>query len=532
MAFETETLKPDVYRALEDIVGEGYISREPAVLDSYCFVWGNELLYEGDKFSPRPLAVILPGSTKEVQAIVRVCNRYGIKFRPHASGFEITALSAQESFLPMDLRRMNRILEIDRSNMYAVVEPYVSQRNLMLAANQKGLRPNAFGAGGSISMIAAACCHMGSGATNVSAGYGGILALGVEWVLPDGEILRLGTLGSGCGWFSGDGPGPSLRSVMRGYYGTNGGLGVITKAAIRLSPWYGPAKVGSKGSAPNYEFEIPENIKTYTLTWDTNEGLMEAFRIIAEEGIAHALSRRSPFAAAGGVACSAKELEEVWKSGIYQKKFAHGAVCVLDAVSPGEMEYKETLLRKIMEMTGGDILPEFNDPKQTNSRFGYAYIGMGCVRSVFRTGSFISTPSGDESFDLLSRVKGEANRIKKEAERAGYILRDGDSTFVVPYNEGSIGGHCEVVSRYDPNDKEAVKNITKDIRKMNDLMLKKNLAIGAMEGCLIYNNDIHDQFGPSCMNYDHWIKKIKKAFDPNLVGEASFYITPKEEGKF
>ena len=59
MAFETETLKPDVYRALEDIVGEEYISREPSVLDSYCFVWGNELLYEGDKFSPRPLAVIL-----------------------------------------------------------------------------------------------------------------------------------------------------------------------------------------------------------------------------------------------------------------------------------------------------------------------------------------------------------------------------------------------------------------------------------------------------------------------------------------
>lgn len=529
MAMKTEILKPDVYQALEDIVGEEYISQEPAILDSYCFVWGNELLYDGDKFSPRPLAVVLPGSTEEVQAIVRACNRYGIKFRPHASGFEITALSAPEGFLPMDLRRMNRILEIDNKNMYAVVEPYVSQRNLMLEANKQGVRPNAFGAGGSTSMIASACCHAGIGATNVSAGHGGQLALGVEWVLPDGEILRLGTLGSGCGWFNGDGPGPSLRGVMRGYVGANGGHGVITKAAIRLSPWFGPENVGSRGSAPNFELEIPENMKTFTLTWDTNEGLFEAFRLIAEEGIAHALSRRGPFTAAAGVAGSAQELEEVWKSGVYQKKFPHGAVCVLDAASQGEMEYKESVMRRVLERTGGHIDPEFNDPKQANSRFGYAFIGLGCIRSTFRTGTFMSTPSGDESFDLVSRVKEEGSKLKEEAAKEGVVLDDGDPTFVTPLNEGSIGAHCEVVSRYDPNDKKAVKRVTTFIKKMNQAMLDKKLAIGAMEGTFIYNNDMHDLFGPACMNYDQWMKKIKVAFDPNGTSESSFYIVPDKK---
>ena len=61
------TLSNAAYKALEDIVGPNHVSREPVDLDSYCFVWGNELLY-GDKFSPRPLAVILPGNTEEISA--------------------------------------------------------------------------------------------------------------------------------------------------------------------------------------------------------------------------------------------------------------------------------------------------------------------------------------------------------------------------------------------------------------------------------------------------------------------------------
>jgi glycolate oxidase len=67
--------------------------------------------------------------------------------------------------------------------------------------------------------------------------------LGVEWVLPDGELLRLGTPGCGEGWFSGDGPGPSLRGIMRGASGAFGGLGVFTACDIKLFKCPGtPAK--------------------------------------------------------------------------------------------------------------------------------------------------------------------------------------------------------------------------------------------------------------------------------------------------
>ena len=61
----------------------------------------------------------MPASVEEIQAIVRVCNRYKIKFKAHGTGFGPTGLIGEEGFLSIDLRRMNRILEIDERNMYA-----------------------------------------------------------------------------------------------------------------------------------------------------------------------------------------------------------------------------------------------------------------------------------------------------------------------------------------------------------------------------------------------------------------------------
>jgi glycolate oxidase len=177
------------YRALEDVVGAEYITRDPVILDTYNQVWGNKLVF-GEKFSPRPTAVLLPGSTGEVQAIVRVCNRYGIPFKPFSSGFEITALGiASQKTIMLDLRRMDRILELDVKNMHAVVEPYVSVHKLQLEAARYGLYYGAVAAGPSAGVIASSCCHAGSGQTNCSAGAIERNVLGTEWVLPTGDVI-------------------------------------------------------------------------------------------------------------------------------------------------------------------------------------------------------------------------------------------------------------------------------------------------------------------------------------------------------
>jgi len=522
-------LEREAYRALEDIVGSKFLTEEPAILDGYCFVWGNEMFF-GDKFSPRPHAVILPGSTEEVQAVVKVCNRFGVIYKAHASGFCSAALAGSESFLSIDLRRMNRILEIDEKNMYAVVEPYVSAGELLIETMKKGLRSYS-GCSPTASPVASATVYIGLSPSQISGGYGGRTPLGVEWVLPDGEILRLGSLGTGAGWFTGDGPGPSLRGIMRGQTGPSGGLGVITKAAIKLVPWYGPARMVTKGKPPSYQVEVPESFRVFTIIFPSREQLYEAFGLINEEAIAFACSRRGPFAMVAGMTGSNKEAWEVWKEGHFQKKCAHSLALIMDASSRREMEYKEKCLGKILEKTGGEIFPE--DARGQSARFVHSLTGQGGVKGVFRaTGGFTTGANADEALVAMMKAQEMGYEVKDKFGKKGVVLDDNDPTWLTATEENAFGAHQEFAVRYDPMDAESIRGAAEIESILGKLWLEKNVDIasfGGAFGLLAYEGKIHEMAGPQCLNYDIWMRKIKKVFDPNLLSESSYYIKPKGE---
>ncbi len=98
----------------------------------------------------------------------------------------------------------------------------------------------------------------------------------MEWVLPDGEVLRLGSPGSGAGWFSGDGPGPSLRGIMRGFSGTQGSLGIFTKCAIKLYPYYGPREPKVDGVLLDVRTEVPDTEKMFFIVAPSFEKFADA----------------------------------------------------------------------------------------------------------------------------------------------------------------------------------------------------------------------------------------------------------------
>jgi glycolate oxidase len=519
-------LTRESYQALEDVVGSEYITEEPAILDGYCFVWGNDVIFN-DNFSPRPHAVILPGSTEEVQAIVKVCNRYGIKFKAHSTGFVSAAFSSWDGFLSIDLRRMNRILEIDERNMYAVVEPYVSSCELIIETIKKGLRCYT-PAGPSTSIVASATSFCGLSAAQISAGFGGRTPLGVEWVLPDGEILRLGSVGTGAGWFTGDGPGPSLRGVMRGFSGACGAMGVITKVAIKLVPWYGPSKIEAKGKPPSYEAEIPDNFRVYTITFPSRDQLLEALYLVNEESIAYACSRRGPFAMASGMTGSNKEMQELWEGGYFQEKCAHSLSLVIDSSSPRELEYREECLQKILEKTEGEIFPD--DSRGQNARFAHAFAGHGGVKGAFRgTGAFMTGGNVDEALKALKKGNELAYELKDKLAKEGKLLDDADPTWVIGYEDTPFGVHEELVVRYDPADPESIKAAGEYASLADKIWVEKNIDIGGFGGSNSFGGAAHEISGPKCLNYHIWMRKIKNAFDPNLVGEFSFYVRPEEE---
>jgi glycolate oxidase len=518
------SLSREAYRALEDIVGPDNISEEPAILDGYCFIWANEVHY-GDVFSARPPAVVMPGSTAEVQGVVKVCNRFNIKYRAHSSGWEVPAISAKEPFLPVDLRRMNRIVEIDKKNKIAVVEPYVSVGFLTTETFKQGLRPHSVGCGPSATIIASSTSHFGCGTSNVSTDYGGRTPLGVEWVLPDGNILRVGTLGTDSGWFSGDGPGPSLRGIMRGLSGPNGGMGIVTRAAVKLTPWYGPTSIKAKGKTNLYEYDLPENLRVYQLIFQSREHMTDFLMAVVEECLAHGLQR-------SGLAVSSMLMtesnDEFWNmikdsppEAAEMYKFS--ASFLMDAASPRELKYKEELIEKLL-----DKYEVMNFPLEGQIQAALFYnlvTGQGTQRLFRLSGRFVSAVGAQEAWDAMGNISRRcAEEIWAKYEAAGKISYAGESPWGAAL--GDWGSHVESVCVYDMLDPESVQATRDIIAEVDSLLPKWSLGMGSFEGCLSPGEAAQKKAAPYCLDFMTYEKHIKKLFDPNLVAESTWFVTP------
>ena len=262
MAFSRE-----IYSKLEAIVGRRNISEDPVVLQTYRCAAAQSSAHFGpySYLTPTPQAVVLPGSTEEVQRIVQVCNEYKIKFKASTTFWSVMGYIGDDYSLQLDMRRMRKI-EIDEKNMIAIVEPYAIGATIQAEAMKHGLSCAITGAGCSGSVLASTIGHQGGGPSSIYMGTNYDNMLAAEFVLPDGSIMHTGSMAQGAGWFCGDGPGPSLRALVRGGTGTNGEMGVCTKMAIKLSAWPGP-KIGLpvRGLPPAYKADLPENFRAYTL---------------------------------------------------------------------------------------------------------------------------------------------------------------------------------------------------------------------------------------------------------------------------
>lgn len=186
------------------------------------------IVYECDALSAyrqQPMAVVLPASTDEVAAAVRVCAGLGIPIVPWGAGTGLSggALPRPDGVV-ISLARMNRILEVDLDNATATVEPGVTNLAVSNAVRADGFyyAPDpssqlACTIGGNVAENAGGvhCLKYGTTTNNV---------LGLEMVLADGEIVEIGGKAMDrCGY--------DLLALMTG---SEGLLGIITKATLRL----------------------------------------------------------------------------------------------------------------------------------------------------------------------------------------------------------------------------------------------------------------------------------------------------------
>ncbi|OGO20404.1 MAG: hypothetical protein A2144_03705 [Chloroflexi bacterium RBG_16_50_9] len=508
-------LKREIYSAFEDVVGAENISEDPAILESYTRTTRG--------VSPRTEAVLLPKETKEVQAIVKLCNRYKIQFKASSTHWGPAGFAPGPNAIKMDLRRMNRILEINEKNMYAVVEPYVIGAQLQAELMKRGLNCSVTGAGANCSALPLAA-HEGLGHSCQSMSYGERNLLAVEWVAPDGEIIRFGSLGSTGDWSCGDGPGPSLRGIIRGHVTPLGGLGVFTRAAQKLYHWPGPSIFPIEGVSPHYApNQIPEGFMIRYISFPSIDARFEALRKIGESEIAFQVMCFAPSMVAANIATNNQEdmeyLERISKS-----VQGPGLQIIVAGNSPRDFEYKKRALEQIMEETDGKSLELMEDPVIGGGQLWRCIRITGSIRETLRaTGVFGGVLGGFDVLSLMLEYIKQVAPLKADLMKRGLVLDDGAIPFGQPVEHGHYG-HSEMLIRFDPKFKgtpEALGQLAGEAT---------NIAFNGKYGVLnsINGDERHDKFGPLASNYHLWLRGIKKSFDPGGASLADSHITVKE----
>ncbi len=514
-------LKKDVYRALEDVVGPEYISEDPVILDSYA--WRMNPGMEGIKFVPRFEAVTLPKTTEEVQAIVRLCNRYKIQFKASSTGWGFYGDPGGPGVVKLDLRRMNRILEINEKNMYAVVEPFVIGAQLQAELMKRGLNCNITGAGSNCSALPLAA-HQGLGHLSMSGSYGERNQLAFEWVTPEGEIVRLGSLAAVNEWFCGDGPGPSLRGVVRGTVSPLGGLGVFTKAAAKVYHWPGPSTFPIEGVSPRYRpSQIPPGFMIRYVSFPSSEQMVQAAHKVGEADIGFILMGFNPGMMASNIAISNEEDLK------YLKQFTSlvqgpGFMLIIAGNSPRDFEYKEKVLYQIMDENNGKSLEPVDDPRNAGGYMWRFIRVTGSIREVARaSGVFGGQVGGTDVFHLMHKYILQSSPVKQRLIDEGRLLDDGTNPFVQSVEHGQQG-HGELLIRYDWRDPEARKAQGELGMFANQTAIEGHYGVPGH----VLGDGQHDQYGPHTSDYHLWLRKIKKTFDPNGLSESTHYITAKD----
>jgi FAD/FMN-containing dehydrogenase len=222
-----EAVKSRIIGQLEKIAGSKFVSTNGADLYIYS--------YDLTPAEPNwPDIVVLPQSLEEVRAILSLANKEKIPVIPYIAGGNVGGLTIPlKGGIMLDLKRMNRIIEVSEADMYAVVEPGVTfgQIKAYLNKHHPTLKYTYAFSPPSTGVISNALVQ---GLDNLSFRYGAAShwVTGLEVVLATGELVRIGSCAASKTWQA-IAPFPELDGLFLGWQGTTG---VITKMAVSLWP--------------------------------------------------------------------------------------------------------------------------------------------------------------------------------------------------------------------------------------------------------------------------------------------------------
>ena len=479
-------LSKEVYKEFEDVVGEENICDDPAIMPAY--------------YSTEFAAVILPRDTAEVQAVVKLCNKNKLMFRPICTGW---SGMFPKGIILLDLRRMNRIIEINEKNMYAVVEPYVISAELQAELMKRGLNFCIKGAGTNCSAMLRGHGHMDQTTSGDDRNH-----LAIEWVTPEGDIVRSGALGSSDDWFCGDGPGPSLRAILTSAVPPGVTPGVFTKAAVKLYHWPGPSQYPVVGHSPKYTLsDIPANMMARYYSFPSVEKMWQAELKLGEAEICYELMGFNAAMVAANITTCNEEDEKMFNR-LNKEVQGPGFFVIIAGNSPEDFAYKKKVLQKIVKDADGKSLKTVEDPEIEGILMCQCTRISASIRETFRPGgAFNSIPIMGQR-DLTIKWAIGAGKAKEPLIKKGYIVDDGGAFFGWGVEQGHLG-KTEIFCKFDPSNPVAKKAVEE--------WQKSQTARAFEERYFASTMGPQDKIGPALCNYNVWWNKLVKAIDPNGV---------------
>ncbi len=224
------------FQKLKEIVGPAHCVRNREDLACYA--------YDATAHVCLPDAVLFPENADQISDIMALANEEGFPVIPRGAGSGLTGGSLPvHGGVVLVMSRMNRILEIDRDNLIAHLEPGVVTGHFHKAVEKEGLFYPPDPASSEFSTLGGNLAECAGGPRAVKYGVTRDYVLGLEVVLPTGEVIRTGVQTA---------KGVVGYDLTRLMIGSEGTLGIITRMTLRLLP-------------------LPETVKTVTAFFDKME---------------------------------------------------------------------------------------------------------------------------------------------------------------------------------------------------------------------------------------------------------------------
>ncbi len=444
---------------LKKIVGESNIKTDPSDLYAY----GSD----SSVHHAMPWAIVRPETTAQVQAIMKYANKNLIPIIARGGGSGMCGQTVPiHGGIVLDMKGMNKILEINLADVYCRVQPGVVDDDLNLALKKYGVFYPPTPASSRIATIGGEIANNASGVRSVKYGATRDAVLGMKVVLSDGELVTLGARTRV------EASGYQLHKLMVGSEGT---LGIVVEATLSFVP-------------------IPEFRCMGIANFDSLKDAGEAIGSIMASGTIPSMLELVDSVAI-------KAVNKTMDLGL--KEVAAALIFEADAMVKEAVDYEINKMTKICEKHNGADIHSSYDPKER------AKIFLG------RKKLFPALSKYDDNLASTALADDMAVPYSKMAEMAGKIHEIADRNNIVMTAYGHCGSGCmHTKILMDTKQKDQWASAKKAITEVYDYVRSVNGTTSAEHGIGLSKAESFKVEKSDSLNM---LASIKKALDPNNI---------------